>query len=61
MLSEVCLMGYGGSYADAAQVIGKTGDEGLDGIINQDRLGLDSIYVQPKRWQNPVVARKSRS
>jgi restriction system protein len=47
-------MGYGGSYADAAQVIGKTGDEDLDGIINEDRLGLDSIYVQAKRWQNPV-------
>lgn len=47
-------MGYGGSYADAAHVIGKTGDEGLDGIISEDRLGLDSIYVQAKRWQNPV-------
>jgi restriction system protein len=45
---------YGGSYADAAQVIGKTGDEGLDGFIHEDRLGLDSIYVQAKRWQNPV-------
>jgi restriction system protein len=43
-------MGYGGSRADAAQAIGKTGDEGLDGIIKEDRLGLDIIYVQAKRW-----------
>jgi restriction endonuclease Mrr len=38
-------MGYGGSRADAAQAIGKSGDEGLDGIIKEDRLGLDIIYV----------------
>jgi restriction system protein len=42
-------MGYGGSRADAAQAIGKTGDEGLDGIIKEDRLGLEIIYLQAKR------------
>ena len=43
-------MGYGGSHKDAATVVGKSGDGGIDGIIKQDRLGLDSIYVQAKRW-----------
>ena len=47
-------MGYGGSYADAAQVVGKSGDGGIDGIIKEDRLGLESIYVQAKRWQSTV-------
>lgn len=43
-------MGYGGSVKDAAQVVGKSGDGGIDGIIKEDRLGLDVIYVQAKRW-----------
>jgi restriction system protein len=43
-------MGYGGSRADAARAIGESGDEGLDGVIKEDRLGLDIIYVQTKRW-----------
>jgi len=47
-------MGYGGSRADAAKVIGKPGDGGIDGTIKEDRLGLDVIYVQAKRWQYPV-------
>jgi restriction system protein len=47
-------MGYGGSLSDAGQAIGKSGDEGLDGIIKEDRLGLDVIYVQAKRWQATV-------
>ena len=47
-------MGYGGSRQDAGQVIGKSGDEGIDGIIKEDRLGLDTIYVQAKRWENTV-------
>lgn len=47
-------MGYGGSLADAGKAIGKTGDEGIDGIIKEDRLGLDVIYIQAKRWQNTV-------
>lgn len=41
-------MGYGGTREDAGQVIGKSGDEGIDGIIKEDRLGLDAIYIQAK-------------
>ena len=44
-------MGYGGTQQDAARAVGKSGDEGIDGIIDEDRLGLDSIYIQAKRWQ----------
>lgn len=47
-------MGYGGSRSDAGQAIGKSGDEGIDGIIKEDRLGLDLIYLQAKRWENVV-------
>ena len=47
-------MGYGGSLRDAGRAIGKTGDEGIDGIIKEDRLGLDIIYVQAKRWEGTV-------
>ncbi len=47
-------MGYGGSREDAGKAIGKTGDEGIDGIIKEDRLGLDIIYIQAKRWENTV-------
>ena len=47
-------MGYGGSREEAAQVTKKSNDEGIDGIINEDRLGLDVIYVQAKRWQSTV-------
>jgi len=47
-------LGYGGSRLDAAEVVGGGGDEGIDGIIKEDRLGLDSIYVQAKRWQSTV-------
>jgi len=47
-------MGYGGSFADAAQRIGRSGDGGIDGIIKEDRLGLDTVYVQAKRWQGTV-------
>jgi restriction system protein len=47
-------MGYGGSRKEAGQAIGKSGDEGIDGIIKEDRLGLDIIYVQAKRWDGVV-------
>jgi restriction system protein len=47
-------MGYGGSQADAAQVVGGSGDGGIDGVIKQDRLGLDAVYVQAKRWGRAV-------
>lgn len=47
-------MGYGGSHEDAAQVVGGGSDEGIDGVIKEDRLGLESIYIQAKRWQGTV-------
>ena len=47
-------MGYGGSSKDAAQVVGKSGDGGIDGIIKEDHLGLGAIYVQAKKWDNVV-------
>ena len=47
-------MGYGGSRKEAGQAVGKSGDEGIDGIIKEDRLGLDIIYIQAKRWDNVV-------
>lgn len=47
-------MGYGGSQTDAARAIGGSGDEGIDGIIKEDRLGLDVIYVQAKKWDGNV-------
>jgi len=47
-------MGYGGSRADAGKSIGQSGDEGVDGIIKEDRLGLDVIYLQAKRWEGTV-------
>ncbi len=45
-------MGYGGSIAEAGETVGKSGDEGIDGMIKEDKLGLDIIYVQAKRWQS---------
>lgn len=47
-------MGYGGSVHDAGKAIGKSGDEGIDGIIKEDKLGLDVIYIQAKRWEGTV-------
>lgn len=47
-------MGYGSSRKDAGKALGKSGDEGIDGIINEDRLGLDNIYIQAKRWEGTV-------
>jgi len=47
-------MGYGGSRADAGQAVGSSGDEGIDGIIKEDRLGLDVVYIQAKRWEGTV-------
>jgi restriction system protein len=47
-------MGYGGSRQDAGRAIGKSGDGGIDGIIKEDKLGLDVIYIQAKRWEGTV-------
>lgn len=55
LVVEVLLkMGYGSSRAEAGRAIGKAGDEGIDGIISQDHLGLDMIYIQAKRWEGTV-------
>lgn len=50
-------MGYGGSLEDAGHAIGGSGDDGIDGIIKEDRLGLDTIYIQAKRWTDKTVGR----
>jgi restriction system protein len=47
-------MGYGGSVEDAGRAVGGTGDDGIDGVIKEDKLGLDAVYVQAKRWTNVV-------
>jgi restriction system protein len=47
-------MGYGGSRSEAGKAIGRSGDEGIDGVINQDLLGLDVVYIQAKRWEGSV-------
>jgi restriction system protein len=47
-------MGYGGSHKDAAATVGRSGDGGTDGIIKEDRLGLETIYIQAKRWEGVV-------
>jgi restriction system protein len=47
-------MGYGGTRKDAGQAIGGSGDGGIDGIIKEDRLGLDTVYIQAKRWEGTV-------
>ena len=47
-------MGYGGSRRDAGQAIGRSGDEGIDGVISEDRLGLDVVYLQAKKWDGTV-------
>lgn len=54
-------MGYGGSRKEAAKVTKKSNDEGIDGVINEDRLGLDVIYLQAKRWQNNVGRKEIQS
>jgi restriction system protein len=47
-------MGYGGTRKEAGRAVGKSGDEGIDGIINEDRLGLEVVYIQAKRWKDTV-------
>ena len=50
-------IGYGGSLADAGKAIGKSGDGGVDGVIKEDKLGLDLLYIQAKRWDSATVGR----
>jgi restriction system protein len=54
VLDLLVKMGYGGTRKDAAEAVGGTGDGGIDGIIKEDRLGLDVVYIQAKRWADPV-------
>ena len=48
-------MGYGGTLLDAGQAVGRSGDGGIDGVIKEDKLGLDKIYLQAKRWEDKAV------
>ena len=54
VVALIVKMGYGGSRQDAGKAIGRSGDGGIDGIIKEDRLGLDAVYIQAKRWENTV-------
>lgn len=54
-------MGYGGSTRDAGEALGKTGDNGIDGVVKQDPLGLDRVYLQAKRWQGGVGSPEIRT
>lgn len=53
-------MGYGGTIEDAGSAIGQTNDGGIDGVIKEDVLGLDTIFIQAKRWKNPVPIKEVR-
>jgi restriction system protein len=54
VVDVIVAMGYGGSYRDAATATKRSHDGGIDGIIKQDRLGLDTIYIQAKKWEAPI-------
>lgn len=54
-------MGYGGSRQDAGSTVGRSGDGGIDGVIKEDRLGLDVIYAQAKRWDATLAGQRFRS
>ncbi len=54
VVEVIVKMGYGGTRQDAGKAIGRSGDGGIDGIIKEDKLGLDTIYIQAKRWENTV-------
>ncbi len=57
VLRLLVAMGYGGSLSDAAEHLGRSGDDGVDGVINEDKLGLDVVHVQAKRWADSPVRR----
>lgn len=60
VLETLLKMGYGGSRAEAGKTLGRSGDGGVDGVINEDKLGLDAVYLQAKRWSNDVGAAEIR-
>jgi restriction system protein len=57
VLALLVSMGYGGSIEDAAKTTKRSGDDGIDGVIKEDRLGLDVVHIQAKRWTSTVVGR----
>ena len=57
VLDLVVKMGYGGSFEDVAELLGRSGDEGVDGLIKEDILGLDKVYLQAKRWTTGTISR----
>jgi restriction system protein len=58
VLDLIVKMGYGGSFEDVTELLGRSGDEGVDGLIKEDILGLDKVYLQAKRWTVGSVGRK---
>lgn len=58
VIDLIVKMGYGGSFEEVSQLLGKSGDEGVDGFIKEDILGLDNIYIQAKRWDKGTVSSK---
>ena len=54
VLDLLLAMGYGGSRPEAAKLLGRSGDEGVDGVISEDKLGLEAVYVQAKRWEAQI-------
>ena len=61
VIDVLLAMGYGGSRTDAGKLVGGAGDGGIDGIINEDKLGLDVIYLQAKRWEGLVGSKEIRN
>jgi len=57
VIQLIVQMGYGGSFEEVSQLLGKTGDEGVDGVIKEDVLGLDNVYIQAKRWTQGSIGR----
>lgn len=57
VIQLIVRMGYGGSFEEVSQLLGKAGDEGVDGVIKEDVLGLDNVYIQAKRWTQGSIGR----
>ena len=57
----IVAMGYGGTRSRVVQALGKSGDEGIDGVVNEDPLGLDVVYIQAKRYAPENVIGRERS
>lgn len=60
VVDVITKMGYGGSRQDAGKVVGKSGDNGIDGLINEDKLGLDVLYIQAKKYDGPIPVSQVR-